>query len=207
MPLGFDPVGSSALTETQTSSVATELSVLATGVSATGSVGAVTARPATVVRPGGLSGSALVGVVGVGISGTVTVEGVTATAVLGQFGISHNGAVSTTPVGVSCRGNVGAVVAVTTAIPGSAAIGSLVATGEIGDITVVGAKSVVPVQLEGVSAFALLGEAIIKQSAFVELEGLEGTMPTDFSIYAMVSSFGGDILQVAPSQWTPVKPA
>lgn len=207
MPLGFDPVGGSALTDTQPQASAATVSAVVTGVSATASIGSTTIKLSPKVRPSGLSAAGSIGAVTVSAKANVPVTGVSATTVFSPaISVSGDG-VSVNVQGMSATALLGQAAAVVSSTPNTVTLTGLSATGQLGDVTVPAVVSKFIVDVEGVTALALVGSTDFVASGSVLLTGLQASTPDSFGIKAIVSSFGNEVSQAKASRWTVVKPA
>ena len=173
-----------------------ETVVGAGGVSASGSVGSVTATGGALVQPTGLSATGDVGTVTVGIVETVSATGVSASGAVGTptvtggalvelAGVSATGSLGSVtvaagalvqPSGVSATGQVGTV---TTAFDMAFAVSGVSGTGDVGTVTVSGVGDATA-DATGVSASGSVGSVTVAADHVLSVSGVsaEGQIGT-----------------------------
>lgn len=208
MPLGFDPVGGSSLTDTQASQTSALLSIVLSGLSATGGVGtpSVSSRPRAATSLSSLQG--YLGVVDVNIGCNVAVAGVSGASLLNPLGdLRYGGNRTVFARGEAAAGSVGLVAPTVTNLHITFPVAGVSATGQIGEATVPDVDSAFTFPVEGVAALGLVGEVSFIQGATVVLTGLVGTMPKTFGINTTIATFGSDLTAAVVAEWVPVKQA
>jgi len=163
--LGFSPIAAAPLAST--GEVSTPVTVIVTGVQASGAVGTVTAT--------GIANIPVTGLEATGGVGTVTVAAAANTGVSGESATGNTGTVTVagtaviTPTGIEATGQTGTV-----AISGDAifSVTSVEATTAVGSVTV--AVSI-DVAVTGESATGDTGTVVITGQANVPVTGLEAT--------------------------------
>lgn len=205
MPLGFDPVGGSALTEAQPHVPRASTLVDVAGVFATGGTGVLTTRSTVLYGPEGVVVSGLLGNVEVSARAQHTLSGVAAALAPFKPGSvsSSNGWMAVFADDFELAASIGATGAVVTALHVNLTLSGVVSTGAIGTATVPNTTSLFYVEVAGLQAFGLSGTPALKLGAGGTPAGVQATATLGTDIIVLTSSFGTNVSAVPPSQWSP----